>query len=97
VDIKKISPEIRSQLLEQVRDKKTPEAGFKEMMNSFLSDVNELSLDVDRKIEDFAAGRIKDVHQVMIAVEEADVAFKLMMEVRNKLLKAYQELMRMPV
>ena len=97
MDITKISPELRSQLLKQTEDKKVDGADFKEMMNSFLTDVNDLSLNVDKKIEQYAAGNIKDIHHVMIAMEEADVAFKLMMEVRNKLLKAYQELIKMPV
>jgi flagellar hook-basal body complex protein FliE len=97
VDIKRISPELQSQLLKQTQDKKANEGEFKEMMNSFLTDVNDLSLNVDKKIEQYAAGNIKDIHHVMIAMEEASVAFKLMMEVRNKLLKAYQELIKMPV
>jgi flagellar hook-basal body complex protein FliE len=43
------------------------------------------------------AGEITDVHQVMVAVEEANTAFSLMMELRNKMLDAYQEVMRMQV
>lgn len=46
---------------------------------------------------DTIAGRPVDVHEVMIAAEEADLAFRMVLEVRNKLLEAYQELMRMQV
>jgi flagellar hook-basal body complex protein FliE len=42
-----------------------------------------------------ASGEIKDVHQVMLAVGEAKVAFNLMLEIRNKTLDAYNEIMRM--
>ena len=73
------------------------DGSFKDLMKGFLSDVNSLQLDVDKKIEQFAAGEIKDVHQVTIAVEEAAIAFQLMMEIRNKLLKAYQEIIKTPV
>ena len=43
------------------------------------------------------AGEITDVHQVMMAVEEANLAFNLMMEIRGKVIDAYQEMMRMQV
>ena len=45
-------------------------------------------------IEKMAAGEITDVHQVMSTVEEANVAFNMMMEIRNKVMDAYQEVMR---
>ena len=45
----------------------------------------------------FASGEIKNVHDVMIAVEEADIAFQLMMEIRNKLMKAFEEVIKMTV
>jgi flagellar hook-basal body complex protein FliE len=41
-----------------------------------------------------AAGQITDVHQVMESVEEANTAFNMMMEIRNKVMDAYQEVMR---
>jgi len=43
------------------------------------------------------AGETTDVHDVMIATEEAGLAFNLMVEIRNKLVESYQELMRMQV
>ena len=76
-----------------------PPAGgsFKDVLGGFLKEVNDLQLDMDETIKKFAAGEIKDVHQVMIAVEEADIAFQLMMKIRSKLLKAYEEVMKMQV
>jgi flagellar hook-basal body complex protein FliE len=53
--------------------------------------------EADASIEKFAAGEVKDVHQVMTAVSEARTSFNLMLEIRNKTLDAYQELMRMQV
>jgi flagellar hook-basal body complex protein FliE len=70
---------------------------FGDILKGFMSEVNDLQVNMDKKIEQFAAGQTKDVHEVMIAVEEADVAFQLMMEIRNKLLKAFEEVMRMTV
>jgi flagellar hook-basal body complex protein FliE len=70
---------------------------FKDVLGGFLKEVNDLQLNVDDTIKKFAAGEIKDVHQVMIAAEEADIAFQLMMKIRTKLLKAYDEVMKMQV
>ena len=72
-------------------------APFQDILKGFIDEVNDLQLNVDKKIDMFASGEIKNVHEVMIAVEEADVAFQLMMEIRNKLVKAYDEVMKMTV
>ena len=73
------------------------EGSFKDVLSGFLKQVNDLQLDMDETIKKFAAGEITDVHQVMIAAEEADIAFQLMMKIRSKLLKAYEEIMKMQV
>ena len=77
----------------------TPSAGpaFKDVLKDFMEDVNRLQIGADANIESFLAGEVADVHQVMIAVEKADIALNLMLEIRNRLLDAYQELMRMAV
>jgi flagellar hook-basal body complex protein FliE len=67
---------------------------FKETLNGFLKDVNEMQNKAGESIERMAAGEVTDVHQVMMAAEEANVAFNLMMEIRNKVMDAYQEVMR---
>jgi len=68
---------------------------FGEMLTGFLTDVNHMQNYADQSIQKMVAGEIKDVHQVMLAVGEAKVAFNLMLEIRNKTLEAYNELMRM--
>ena len=70
---------------------------FQDILKNFMSEVNDLQLNVDKKVEQFASGEVKDVHEVMIAVEEADIAFQLMMEIRNKLMKAFEEVMKMQI
>ena len=49
----------------------------------------------DQSINDLAVGRKKTLHETMIAVEQADVSFKMLLAVRTKLVNAYQEIMRM--
>lgn len=68
---------------------------FKETLSGVLEDVNTMQNKAGESIEKMAAGEITDVHQVMSSVREADVAFNMMMEIRNKVMDAYQEVMRM--
>lgn len=70
-------------------------AKFGDMFNGFLKDVNEMQVKADQSIQKMVSGEIKDVHQVMLAVGEAKVAFNLLLEIRNKTMEAYQEVMRM--
>jgi flagellar hook-basal body complex protein FliE len=73
------------------------ENSFGEVLKGFVQDVNQLQQNSSTMSEKFALGQVENVHQVMIAAEEAGVAFQLLLEIRNKLLDAYQELIRMPV
>ncbi|OGJ86696.1 MAG: flagellar hook-basal body complex protein FliE [Candidatus Raymondbacteria bacterium RifOxyA12_full_50_37] len=70
---------------------------FGDTLKSFIKDVNSMQNHADKSIEKMVAGEITDVHQVMVAVEEANTAFSLMMELRTKMLDAYQEILRMQV
>lgn len=74
-----------------------PKAKFKDLLANFVGSVNDLQQKASATEESFLKGDISDVHDVMIAVEEASVAFELLMEVRNKLLESYQQIMRMPI
>ena len=82
----------------QAAPREVPAGGsFKDVLGGFLKEVNDLQFNVDDTIKKLAAGEINDVHQVMVAAEEADIAFQLMMKIRTKLLSAYDEVMRMQV
>ena len=70
---------------------------FENTLKEFIKDVNSLQNQASEATEKLAAGEITDVHQVMIAVEEASIAMEFMLEIRNKIVEAYQEVMRMPV
>jgi flagellar hook-basal body complex protein FliE len=68
---------------------------FRETLTNALREVNDLQLDAGENTNRLIAGESIDLHEVMISAEEASVAFELMMEIRNKLVEAYQELQRM--
>ena len=72
-------------------------AGFKETINNYVNEVNDLQVKAGESIENFATGKVENVHEVMIAMSKAEVSFKFMMETRNKLVDAYKEIMRMQV
>jgi len=72
-------------------------ANFADTLSESLQKVNDLQKKADNAIEDFAAGKTGNIHETMIAVGKADVAFRLTMQVRNKIVEAYQEVMRMQV
>ena len=71
--------------------------GFGDVLNQFVSGVNDKQIASGQAVNDLLAGKDIPLHQAMIAMQEAGVAFQLMVEVRNKLLEGYQELMRMQV
>ncbi|MBS1961003.1 MAG: flagellar hook-basal body complex protein FliE [Bdellovibrionales bacterium] len=71
--------------------------GFGQMLTESLEKVNEAQISADKSIKELAAGRTKNIHETMLQIENADASLKLMMQVRNKVLDAYKEIMRMQV
>ncbi|MBI3581380.1 MAG: flagellar hook-basal body complex protein FliE [Nitrospinae bacterium] len=70
---------------------------FGSMLKESINEVNKYQLDADKAVEDLATGRNKNIHETMIAISQADLAFRMTMQVRNKVVDAYQEIMRMSV
>jgi len=70
---------------------------FGSLLGQMVQDVNARQGAATQALQDLQAGKNVSLHQAVIAMEEASVSFQLMVEVRNKLLDSYQELMRMQV
>ncbi len=79
------------------RAPQSPSGSFGQVLMNSLNRVNQLKIEADAGIENLARGRQVDIHQTMIAVEKASVSFELLMQIRNKLITAYDKIMRMPV
>ena len=62
-----------------------------------MSEVNQAQISANRAAEQIAAGETKNLHGAMIKLEEADISLRLMVQVRNKAVAAYQEIMSMQV
>ena len=71
--------------------------GFKDVLMKNIEQVNALQQDAETAIEDLATGRRDDMDGVMIAKQKADIAFQMMLEVRNKLMDAYEEVKQIRV
>ena len=70
---------------------------FGGLLKQSLNDVNELQQKADQAVSELATGQQQDIHNTMIAMEKADVAFRLLMQIRNKVIAAYETVMRMQV
>jgi flagellar hook-basal body complex protein FliE len=62
-----------------------------------MEEVNSDQVQADVAIKDLVAGRTKNIHETMLQVQKAELSLKTMMQVRNKILEAYKEIMRMQV
>jgi flagellar hook-basal body complex protein FliE len=87
-------PEIRRP---QGSDKDRGGPNFGEVLKDAISTVNELQKQSDQEIQKLMTGESQDLHATLIAVQKADLSFQMMMQVRNKIIQAYQEIMRMQV
>ena len=70
---------------------------FAETLKTAIDKVNELQKAADKGMQDLATGRTDNVADVMIASEKADIALRVMVQVRNKVIDAYNEIMKMQV
>ncbi len=70
---------------------------FSDYLKAAINQVSDLQLGSEKITEDFAAGKTDNIHQVMIAAEKADVALQFTMQIRNKIMDAYSEIMRMQI
>ncbi len=69
--------------------------GFGDVLKNAISQVNNLQGAADQQVNTLLQGGNADMSKVMISVEKADVAFQLMMQVRNKIVSAYQDIEKM--
>lgn len=71
--------------------------GFSDVLKTMVNKVNETQIAGDQATRNLQSGDAKHLHEVMIAVEEADVSLRMLVQMRNKALTAYDEIMRMQI
>jgi flagellar hook-basal body complex protein FliE len=99
----------RGQTMKEIRDSQmqTPSAAvgpsqeapksFADTLKDAVQNVNQAQQVADIKMQEIATGKNHNIPEVMIAAEKADISLKLMVQVRNKIIEAYQEIMKMQV
>lgn len=70
---------------------------FSEVLQNSVDQVNTYQTQADTAVKELVAGRTKNIHETMLSIERADTSLKLMMQVRNKIIDAYKEIMRMQI
>lgn len=94
--------------LKEIRDSKmnvpAPSVGgaeggksFADTLKDAVQSVNTAQKESDVKMQELAVGKTQNIPEVMIAAEKADISMRLMVQVRNKIIEAYQEIMKMQV
>ena len=73
------------------------DTSFSELFSNMINSVNDAQLDASQIEEAFLSGDPVELHQLMIKAEEAGIAMDLLLEVRNKLVSAYNQIMQMPL
>ena len=77
--------------------KKTSNTSFGDVINDAIAKVNDLQVESSKKTEDFITGVSDDIHSVIIAGSKADLALQMTLQVRNKVMEAYKEIMNMQI
>jgi len=78
-------------------EKSAGTSSFSDVLSNTINDINKLQNDADTAISKLMVHETGSIHEAMIALEKASISFQTMMQVRNKIIDAYQEVMRMQV
>lgn len=83
--------------LQNARQSQVSGPSFSEYLNEQVSKVNDKMVTADTAVSDVVTGKSKNLHEMMVALNQADLSLRMLTKVRNKALEAYQELMRMSI
>lgn len=90
-------PPVTVQPVEQSDSTSTPSLSFSDQVKNAIDHVNTLQSHADDLVEQVASGNPENAHQAVIAMQQSSMALDFTMQVRNKVLDAYQEIMRMQI
>lgn len=90
----KLSPELEKAVS---AGKAQQTEGFADMLMEKINQVDEAQKAADVAVTDFSTGKSRNLHEAVLAMEMADTSLRMAVTVRNKVIDAYQEIMRMPI
>ena len=79
----------------KIASAKEPTAGFGQVLNKAIDSVNRSMQEADQLAAGLASGQHANIHETMIALEKANISFRMLTKTQNKVIEAYQEIMRM--
>jgi flagellar hook-basal body complex protein FliE len=80
-----------------ISDKARQGTSFMDHLKEGIQEVNQMQKSADKMAMDVASGKSENLHETMLATTQAEISFNLMVQLRNRALEAYQEVMRMQV
>jgi flagellar hook-basal body complex protein FliE len=81
----------------RIQNNEQGKVSFSDVLKDSIQKVTELEKEADKEVEKLVKMESQDIHNTMIAIEKADMTFQMMMQIRNKIISAYEEIMRMQV
>jgi len=96
-EIAEITGDIKPIASEAVKTGQKGSLSFDTAIKDALKDVSEVQNKAEKAIEDFSKGNVQDIHTVVLAMEKADMSMQTLLQVRTKLLNAYNTIMSMQV
>lgn len=70
---------------------------FGNMLKDMVNNTNQAQINGDKAVENLQAGNAEHLHEIMISAEEAEISLKMLVQMRNKALTAYEEIMRLQI
>lgn len=90
-------PTIEPPNLPAAKDAGSTSHSFLDMLGEQLENVNQQQHDANQQVQQLALGNSEGIHDVVLSVAKADLMFRMVLEIRNRLVESYQEVMRMQV
>jgi len=97
INLPSVGPPLQGLKTVAESQKQSIESGISRTFEKLLQDVNQQQLNAEAKQVELLVTDNKDIHGTMLALEKADLSMRLMLQIRNKLVSAYEEVMRMQV
>ncbi|WP_319409750.1 flagellar hook-basal body complex protein FliE [uncultured Desulfosarcina sp.] len=93
-NLQTILPEMDAPKKQAIEESASP---FSDYVKRSLTEVNGQMLNADQAINDLTTGKNQDIHNTMISMQKAEISFELVLQIRNKLMTAYDEIRRMSI
>lgn len=79
------------------KQSKMGKTDFFQILQESINELNTNQVKGDRALSDIATGQVKDLHSAAMAISKAEISMKMMLEIRNKALNAYKEILKTPI